>query len=84
MLCDPGRNGLPKALRQILYGLQVRTLVYICSGRPLLRDCALLQRRGYELCALAPFDSHPHTPRLEAVAQFRWRGVEEDRSDADG
>jgi len=84
LLCDPGRNGLPKAFRQILYSTRVRTLVYVGMGRPLLRDCALLQRRGYELRAMVPFDSHPHSPRLEVAVQFRWRGVDPSQSDSDG
>jgi len=84
VLCDPGRNGMPKGFRQLLYSLQVRSLVYISVGRPLLRDCVLLQRRGYEICAMVPFDSHPHTPRLEVAVHFRWRGIEDRQPDSDG
>lgn len=74
LLMDPGRNGLPKAFRRLLYSLQVPKLVYISSGKPLFRDCVLLERRGYEVVALKSFDFYPHTARLETVAELRWRG----------
>jgi len=76
LLCDPGRNGMPKAFRRILFDLQVPTLIYISSGRALLRDCTLLTRRGYSLERLLPLDSHPHNARLEVIAQLKWRGID--------
>eukprot|EP00927_Polykrikos_kofoidii_P061247 TRINITY_DN56105_c0_g1_i1.p1 TRINITY_DN56105_c0_g1~~TRINITY_DN56105_c0_g1_i1.p1 ORF type:complete len:664 (+),score=104.36 TRINITY_DN56105_c0_g1_i1:66-2057(+) len=90
LVVDPGRNGLPKAFRRFLYQLRPRIIVYIGDGRPLLRDVKLLTRRGgYDLAVVAPFDSHPHTARLDVVAQLRLRRGEDcearsDQSDITG
>jgi len=73
IVVDPGRNGMPKAFLRFLYSMDVRTIVYIGGGKPLLRDCKLLERRGYEVETMLPFDSHPHNLRYEAVTQLKRR-----------
>eukprot|EP00928_Gymnodinium_smaydae_P081504 TRINITY_DN65011_c0_g1_i1.p1 TRINITY_DN65011_c0_g1~~TRINITY_DN65011_c0_g1_i1.p1 ORF type:complete len:625 (+),score=144.63 TRINITY_DN65011_c0_g1_i1:53-1927(+) len=75
VIADPGRKGTPKAFRSMLYRIQARTVVMVGSGRPFLRDCALLVRRGYDLSTVVPFDSQPHAARLEVVAQLRRRSI---------
>jgi len=71
IVADPGRNGMPKAFRRFICKLDARTIVLIGAGRPLLKDCAVISKRGYELTSLLPFDSHPHTTRLEVVAHLQ-------------
>merc|ERR1719203_97167 len=75
LICDPGRNGMPKPFRRFLSELRAPVVIFIGSSRPFLRDCVLLGRRGYELQVVAPFDSYPHTARFEMVAKFQWRGT---------
>eukprot|EP00439_Symbiodinium_sp_Y106_P041410 s285_g5.t1 len=74
LVVDPGRNGLPKPFRRFALDLRVPTLIYVGSGRGLLRDVALLSKRGYQLRKLQPIDLQPHSARLEIVARLVWSG----------
>lgn len=78
LVLDPGRNGLPKPFRRFVWQARVPEVIYIGGGRPILKDCALLQKYGYRVKALIPFDSHPHSPRLELMARLQWHGVPEE------
>ncbi|CAK9062556.1 unnamed protein product [Durusdinium trenchii] len=76
LLVDPGRNGMPKPFRRHLLDLEVARVVYISSGRALLRDLAYLTSRGYKLEEIKCFDLQPHTAKsLEVVAHLEWTGI---------
>ena len=66
---------MPKAFRRFAAMLRAPTIVYLGSGRPFLRDVVLLCRRGYELQSIVPFDSQPHSPRLELMARLEYCGA---------
>eukprot|EP00933_Yihiella_yeosuensis_P056626 TRINITY_DN5592_c0_g1_i6.p1 TRINITY_DN5592_c0_g1~~TRINITY_DN5592_c0_g1_i6.p1 ORF type:complete len:287 (-),score=56.83 TRINITY_DN5592_c0_g1_i6:217-1077(-) len=78
LLADPGRNGMPKAFRRMLFELQVPRLVYVGMGKPLLRDVTLLARRGYALKKVVPFDAQPHSARFEVAVLLEWYGQPSD------
>jgi 23S rRNA (uracil1939-C5)-methyltransferase len=65
---DPPRAGAGDCLRQ-LPRLGVRRVVYVsCSLESLARDLEILQRSGYALRSVKPYDLFPQTSHLECVA----------------
>lgn len=66
---NPPRKGCTPALLQQLTYLHPRTLVYIsCNPTTLARDLAVFTKNGYALTEVTPYDLHPHTPHVEALA----------------
>ncbi|MDC7225409.1 MAG: class I SAM-dependent RNA methyltransferase [Spirochaetales bacterium] len=71
IILDPPRRGLKNQTSR-LAGLNVPLIVYIsCSPPALIRDVAALQKAGYRVESLQPFDMFPQTYHLETVAVLR-------------
>ena len=66
---DPPRAGLAAATRQALVDSRARTLIYVsCDVATWARDVADLQRAGFRLDRLQPYDFQPHTHHLEVLS----------------
>jgi tRNA/tmRNA/rRNA uracil-C5-methylase (TrmA/RlmC/RlmD family) len=66
---DPPRAGLAAATRQALVDSRARTLIYVsCDVATWARDVADLQRAGFRLDRLRPYDFQPHTHHLEVLS----------------
>lgn len=66
---DPPRAGLANATRQSIAESKARTLIYVsCDVATWARDVADLQRAGFRLERLQPFDFQPHTHHLELLS----------------
>jgi len=66
---DPPRAGLAAATRQALVDSRARTLIYVsCDVATWARDAADLQRAGFRLDRLRPYDFQPHTHHLEVLS----------------
>ncbi len=67
IIIDPPRRGLKNQTAR-LAGLKVPIIVYIsCSPPALVRDLADLEKAGYTVQELQPFDMFPQTYHLETV-----------------
>ena len=68
ILMDPPRAGCSEAFLQGVMRCAPNRLVYIsCNPQTLRRDVDLLQKGGYHLDFVQPFDLFPYTPHAEAV-----------------
>ena len=69
VVLNPPRKGCAPGVLDQATALGPRTIAYLsCNPETLLRDLALLHRRGYRTRDITPFDMLPHTPHLEALA----------------
>jgi len=73
LLCvDPPRAGLAAVTRQAIVESRARTLIYVsCDVATWARDVADLQRTGFRLERLRPYDFQPHTHHLEILSLLR-------------
>jgi 23S rRNA (uracil1939-C5)-methyltransferase len=68
ILLDPPRQGAAEII-SALPALRAETILYIsCNPATLARDLALLEKEGYRLEQIQPFDMFPQTHHLETVA----------------
>ncbi|MFO0579182.1 MAG: hypothetical protein U1A78_34715 [Polyangia bacterium] len=70
-LLNPPRRGIEPAVLGALLDAEVRprAIAYVsCSPSSLARDLAILLQAGYRLSAVTPYDMHPGTPHIEALA----------------
>jgi 23S rRNA (uracil1939-C5)-methyltransferase len=66
---DPPRAGLAAATRTSIAASRARSLIYVsCDVATWARDVADLQRAGFRLQRLQPFDFQPHTHHLELLS----------------
>ncbi|MFU8887874.1 MAG: class I SAM-dependent RNA methyltransferase [Trueperaceae bacterium] len=69
---DPPRAGLAAATRQAIVESRAKTLIYVsCDVATWARDVADLQRAGFRLERVRPFDFQPHTHHLEILSLLR-------------
>lgn len=69
---DPPRAGLAGATRAALVESRTRTLLYVsCDVATWARDVADLQRSGFRLERVRPYDFQPHTHHLEILSLLR-------------
>jgi 23S rRNA (uracil1939-C5)-methyltransferase len=69
---DPPRAGLAAVTRQAIVESRARTLIYVsCDVATWARDVADLQRAGFRLERLRPYDFQPHTHHLEILSLLR-------------
>ncbi|MEP6652874.1 MAG: class I SAM-dependent RNA methyltransferase [Myxococcales bacterium] len=72
VIVDPPRKGCGDAFLSQLAAFGPATIVYVsCNPETLARDCDVLQRAGYQVEALQPFDMFPQTRHLECVAVLK-------------
>lgn len=68
ILVDPPRKGCSQALIETIFDFSPERLVYVsCDSATLARDCALLQKGGYQIETATPFDMFPRTGHVETV-----------------
>lgn len=74
---NPPRTGLEAGLAQwITAGLRPRRIAYLsCSAGTLARDLAELERGGYAVASIRPFDFFPQTRHVETLALLERRGA---------
>lgn len=66
---NPPRRGCDPEVLQELRRLSPRAAAYVsCSPETLARDLRVLADGGYRVRRATPYDMHPHTPHIEAVA----------------
>lgn len=67
---NPPRAGA-KGLEEDLAALGVEKILYVsCEPPTLARDLGALERQGYKLTRVRPFDLFPHSYHVEAVAEM--------------
>lgn len=72
ILVDPPRAGCERKFLEAAAHTAPRCIVYIsCNPETLRRDVDLLEKRGYALDRVQPYDLFPYTPHTEAVALLR-------------
>jgi len=68
-LLNPPRKGCGKKLLDSLLKLKPKKIVYVsCNPETLGRDIEILQKGGYSLKVVQPFDMFPQTMHVETVA----------------
>jgi hypothetical protein len=74
---NPPRSGLEPELSDALTGrLRPERVAYLsCSGGTLARDLRVLERAGYDVDTVAPFDFFPLTHHVECLALLRLRAA---------
>lgn len=66
---DPPRAGLAASTRAAIVESRARALLYVsCDVATWARDVAALQRAGFRLRRLQPFDFQPHTHHFELLS----------------
>lgn len=66
---DPPRAGLAAVTRQAIVESRAKTLIYVsCDVATWARDVADLQRAGFRLERVRPYDFQPHTHHLEILS----------------
>jgi 23S rRNA (uracil1939-C5)-methyltransferase len=71
LIVDPPRKGLDPGVVERLGVARPERLVYVsCDLGSLIRDTALLARRGLELKCATAYDLFPHTEHIETLALF--------------
>lgn len=71
IVVDPPRAGLAAATRAAIVGSRARTLLYVaCDVATWARDVADLQKAGFRLDRLRPYDFQPHTHHLELASRL--------------
>ncbi len=71
LVLDPPRSGCGKAVLKTLREQKPRKIVYVSCAPPMLaRDIKELNKAGYVLEKVTPFDMFPQTAHCEAVAEL--------------
>lgn len=69
IVLNPPRRGCAPQVLDHIAALRPRAVAYVsCDPDTLARDLAALVRAGLEVERVAPYDMHPHTPHVEALA----------------
>lgn len=69
---DPPRAGLSREVLEALVALQPEWLAYVsCHPATLARDGRQLQKAGYHLVRVTPFDMFPQTYHIESISLWR-------------
>ena len=77
VLVDPPRAGLEGAALDAIVDLQPETLVYVsCDPATLARDLSRLQKAGYQVEKITPFDLFPQTYHIESISLLKYGGVQ--------
>ncbi|MBR5411092.1 MAG: 23S rRNA (uracil(1939)-C(5))-methyltransferase RlmD [Clostridia bacterium] len=68
VIVDPPRKGCDEALLRTVANMGPERIVYVsCDPATLARDCAVLDRLGYRVKEVCPFDMFPRTAHVECV-----------------
>ncbi len=69
VVLNPPRRGCDGEVLKRVAALGPRALAYVsCDPDTLARDLVFLQEHGYQVVRVTPYDMHPHTAHVEAVA----------------
>jgi 23S rRNA (uracil1939-C5)-methyltransferase len=69
VVLNPPRAGCAPPVLDAVARLAPRLVAYLsCHPGTLARDLSILDRRGYRLTGVTPYDMLPHTPHVEALA----------------
>jgi 23S rRNA (uracil1939-C5)-methyltransferase len=69
VVLNPPRGGCEPRVLDAVARLAPRLVCYLsCHPGTLARDLSILERRGYRLSSVTPYDMLPHTPHVEALA----------------
>jgi 23S rRNA (uracil1939-C5)-methyltransferase len=72
VLVDPPRAGLERGALDALAKLAPETIVYVsCDPATLARDAARLDKAGYRIESITPFDMFPQTYHIESIGVFK-------------
>lgn len=72
LVLNPPRKGCAEEALQAIVRLRPDIIVYVsCSPETLARDLVVLNRHGYVIERVAPYDLHPHTPHVETLVLLR-------------
>jgi 23S rRNA (uracil1939-C5)-methyltransferase len=72
VLVDPPRAGLERGALDALVKLAPKTIVYVsCDPATLARDAARLDKAGYRMESVTPFDMFPQTYHIESITVFK-------------
>lgn len=68
VIVDPPRKGCDEALLHTISSMNPKKIVYVsCDPATLARDCAVLDKLGYQVQKVTPFDMFPRTAHVETV-----------------
>jgi 23S rRNA (uracil1939-C5)-methyltransferase len=69
LVLNPPRKGCAPAVLAEAARMEPRAIAYLsCDPDTLARDLTVLEGLGYAAREVTPFDMHPHTPHVEALA----------------
>lgn len=72
---NPPRRGCSETVLARLVAAAPRAVAYVsCDPDTLARDLVRLQAAGFTVERVTPYDMHPHTPHVEALALLRGPG----------
>lgn len=75
IVLNPPRRGCAPEVLDHIAALRPRAVAYVsCDPDTLARDLSSLMRSGLAVTRVAPYDMHPHTPHVEALALLSGRG----------
>lgn len=66
LVVDPARRGLEPGVIDAMLALEPSRIAYVsCNPAAMARDLADLQKHGFRIGPIEPFDMFPHTPHVE-------------------
>jgi 23S rRNA (uracil1939-C5)-methyltransferase len=71
VIVDPPRAGIGRNTIDALIKLKPNRIIYVsCDPATLARDASRLEKGGYSLVQLTPFDLFPQTFHIESISVF--------------
>lgn len=77
LIIDPPRGGMSKEGLNLLQKIDCNYIAYVsCNPSTFARDLKDLQKYGYNIKQIIPFDFFPHTAHIESLAFLSKKGAE--------
>ena len=71
IIADPPRKGLSSHIHSLLEKISINHFIYIsCNPDTFFRDASKMQKIGFKLKWLKPYDFFPFTPHIELLGVF--------------
>lgn len=71
IIFDPPRNGINKAILELVSSLEIENIIYLsCNPSTLARDLGVLCQK-YEIMLIQPYDMFPQTHHVETLVTLR-------------